>query len=167
MCQVEQVVRDQFVVGLHVDDAAQRGEARRFVAGEVGNERRVRECRIAWPEPKDAVALHQRPARHFHGLGNVPAVMRVVHASTMRAELHAVVTALHVVANLLAKRKWREAVRAQRTDGHGRTVLLAVQQYLAVADGLLDQPVANFTGPSGHVPSIFQIHRVPLGPVAA
>ena len=158
--QVQQVVGDQLVIGRDVHHAPDRGKAGGVITGKVGQQRLVRLVRIAHPDPDRAAPLDQRIGGHFHRGRDHPAAMRVEHALAALAEHHAVVIALHRVADPLAHVQRGEAVRAEIAHRHRIAVFLAIEQDRLFQDRAgFQRRIAQFMRPGGDVPCALQIHE--------
>ncbi len=112
VAEVHQVVGAVLVAGLHQHIAVQGAAVGALGQhGEVGDQGRIGRCRVAAPEPDDAVALVQRPGPD-RGPGGDPVIKGVAHADTRTVEDQPVVAAGDRVAISPAAAQGCKAMRA-------------------------------------------------------
>ncbi len=157
VCQVQQVVRDQLVVGLHLDDAADEGEVGIQMAAEIRDRGGIGLVFVAEPQPDHAVAFHEGVLRHLHLRRDHATGMRIQNAGAGAVEAQPVVAALDRVADQLAQVQRREPVRAGIADGRDLAVLLAVQHDRSFQDRAFEQAARDLARPGGDVPGVAQI----------
>ena len=123
MGEIQQVVDQQPVVGLHMDKPAGMHPVGMIEPGQFRNRVFIGTGGIAGPDPDHAVFFADRK-RPDAGPGRYPALSRHRDAGACRIEFETVIAALYGIAGDLAERQWQMTVTTAvfQRNGGARTV---------------------------------------------
>ena len=117
VAEIEQIVRDQLIIALHVGITLATGEFVRIVEeAEVRDQIGIGLGCIAHPDPDPLVALDRRIALDAGARLLAVIVMRRLDTGTAAVEAQPVIAALQRIADALAHRQRHEPVRAAIED---------------------------------------------------
>ena len=151
--QVHQIVDHEAVVALHMNGLAVAGPGRIVVPVHVGHQRRVRQRRIAHPQPDETMAFDHGIGTHAGG--RIDGVLRGhVGAAALRVEFQPVIAADDGVAVEPSLGQRHQPVPAGILQRAHLPVGLAVHHDMLAADRAGKQRVLEVDIPGGGVPGV-------------
>ena len=157
VAEIQQVVGNELVIGLHLDKTPDQCERRILVAAEVGNLGCIRLFNVPHPQPDHFVPFDQGIRGNSHTRRDHPVTMRVQYAFSICGIAQAMVRTLNRVADQLAHAQRGEAMGAGVADGDCITILLSIEDDRLIKQRSLEHGAPHFVRPGSHVPSIVQI----------
>ena len=158
--EVEQVVVDEAEVGLDVMIALARRPAGPAHPVHVGNEFFVGEIGRAKPYPDEAMALGDGEGRDL-AAARRRVLSRRVRAGARGVEAQAVVAALHVVIDEIARRQRHETVRAAILHGDDATRRRAPENHGLVEEGARENLALDVFREGRDIPAVPDPHGHP------
>ena len=152
--EVEQVVDQELVVALQMQIAAHIGPVRVLVEAHLGDFVRIRQLRVAHPDPGPLPAVDRRKLADGGALGN-RRLAGNADARPTRVEGQAVIAALQLVAaDHPAEGKGGMAVTAAILEGHRLARLGAVEDHRLAQQSTRQRFRADLVAERGHIPVV-------------
>jgi hypothetical protein len=154
--EVAEIVDDQQPVGIVVQIRRQPAPFRIVQRRIIDDQRRIRECRIAHPDPQEMASLHHRITVHPQGL-RYAILPRHLDAGAGGVVLHAVIHAAQTVPFDAPHRKGRAAMAAAIIERDVLAAFAAEQDHGFFQYGSRQFPaVDQLVIPGRHVPAILE-----------